>query len=316
VDIANNDLDAINANNDIGYPGYSRLDDKLLFNTLNGKEQNVSYIGIDKNKISPVGTVKELFTDASWAVWYAQGARAIPTKADQTINFAGISDKNIGESFNISATSTSNLSVQFTVDGGDITINGNRVTVGNTAGKAKIKAFQLGNSQFNAISLTQTFCIIPTAPRIATSGNNLVASGGSNFQWYINGNTVGGQTTSTSIAADLGGTYTVRAITNDGCQSLASNSIAVAAKVLGTELDESIKVGIYPNPTADELRIELPAGISFKGAKFYSVSGSNVMSFDKLSSNNSLNISQLAKGMYSIKIETSRGSVARKIVRE
>lgn len=316
VDIANNDLDAINANNDIGYPGYSRLDDKLLFNTLNGKEQNVSYIGIDKNKISPVGTVKELFTDASWAVWYAQGARAIPTKTDQTINFAGISDKNIGESFNVSATSSSNLSVQFTVDGGDITISGNRVTVGNTAGKAKIKAFQLGNSQFNAISLTQTFCIIPTAPRIAVSGNNLVASGGSNFQWYINGNAVGGQTTSTTIAADLGGTYTVRAITDDGCQSLASNSIAVAAKVLGTELDESIKVGIYPNPTADELRIELPAGIAFKEATFYSVSGSTLMTFDKLSSNSSLNISQLAKGMYSIKIETSRGSVARKIVRE
>lgn len=316
VDIANNDLDAINANNDIGYPGYSRLDDKLLFNTLNGKEQNVSYIGIDKNKISPVGTVKELFTDASWAVWYAQGARAIPTKTDQTINFAGISDKNIGESFNVSATSSSNLSVQFTVDGGDITISGNRVTVGNTAGKAKIKAFQLGNSQFNAISLTQTFCIIPAAPRIAVSGNNLVASGGSNFQWYINGNAVGGQTTSTTIAADLGGTYTVRAITDDGCQSLASNSIAVAAKVLGTELDESIKVGIYPNPTADELRIELPTGIAFKEATFYSVSGSTLMTFDKLSSNSSLNISQLAKGMYSIKIETSRGSVARKIVRE
>ncbi|WP_394993223.1 M4 family metallopeptidase [Emticicia sp.] len=316
VDLSNNDLDAINKNNDIGYPGYSRLDDKMLFNTLNGKQQNVNIINLDKNKISPSGSAKGLFTDASWAVWYAQGARAIPTKTDQTINFSAISDKNIGEIFTIAATSSSNLVVQFTIDGGDITLNSNKVTVGTTAGKAKIKAFQLGNSQFNTISLTQTFCIIPTAPKIATSGNNLVASGGKNYQWYINGNLVGGQTTSTSIAADLGGTYTVRAITDDGCQSLASNSIAVAAKVLGTELDESIKVGIYPNPTADELRIELPAGIVFKEAKFYSISGSNVMNFDKLSSNNSLNISQLAKGMYSIKIETSRGSVSRKIVRE
>lgn len=317
VDVDNNDLDVFNTNNDIGYPGYSRLDDKILFNTLSGKQQNVSYIGVDKNKISPVGTAKGLFTDASWAVWYAQGSRAIPTKTDQTINFTTISDKNQGETFNITATSSSNLAVQFTVDGGDISLSGNKVTVGTTAGKAKIKAFQIGNSQFNAISFTQTFCIIPTAPKIVISGNNLVASGGKNYQWYINGNAVGGQTTNSSIAVDVtGGNYTVRAITDDGCQSVASNNIAVAAKVLGTELDESIKVSIYPNPTADELRIELPAGIIFKEAKFYSNSGSNILNFDKLSGNNSLNISQLEKGMYSIKIETSHGSVSRKIVRE
>lgn len=316
VDIANNDLDAIYENNDIGYPGYSRLDDKLLFNTLSGKQQNVSYIGIDKNKISPVGTVKSLFTDASWAVWYAQGARAIPTKTDQTINFGAITDKNQGESFTLSASSSSSLAVQFTVDGGDITLSGNRVTVGTTAGKAKIKAFQLGNSQFNAISLTQTFCIIPTAPKIVSSGDNLIASGGKTYQWYVGGNALGGQTTSTTLKPDLNGIYTVKAITDDGCLSAVSNGIENKIAVLGTELDENIKVAIYPNPTADELRIDLPAGITFKEAKFYSVSGSHVMSFDKLSSNNSLNISQLAKGMYSIRIETSRGSVARKIVRE
>ena len=278
--------------------------------------QNVSYIGIDKNKISPVGTVKSLFTDASWAVWYAQGARAIPSKADQTINFGAISDKNQGESFTLSANSSSNLPVQFTVDGGDITLSANRVTVGTTAGKAKVKAFQLGNAQFNAISLTQTFCIIPTAPRIVSSGGNLVASGGKNYQWYLGGNPVGGQTTVTTLKPDLNGIYTVKAITDDGCLSAFSNGIENKIAVLGTELDESIKVAIYPNPTADELRIELPAGITFKEATLYSVSGSTIMSFDKFSGNNSLNISHLAKGMYSIKIETSRGSVARKIVRE
>ncbi len=317
VDIATNDLDALYKNNDIGYPGYSRLDDKMLFNTLSGKQQNVNYISVDKNKISPVGTTKNLFTDASWAVWYAQGARTTTTtKADQTIDFAAVSDKNPGESFTISATSSSKLAVQFTVDAGDISITGNKVTVGTTAGKAKIRAFQIGNTQFNAGSLTQTFCIIPTAPKIATSGTNLVASGGKNYQWYINGNAVGGQTTSTTIAADLGGNYTVKTITDDGCQSLASNVIAVAAKVLSTELDESIKVSIYPNPSADELRIELPSGVTFKEAKFYSALGTNAMTCDKLSVNNSLNISVLPKGMYSLKLETNLGSVVKKVVRE
>ena len=289
----------------------------MLFNTLNGKQSNVDIISLGKNKISPSGSAKELFPDAKWAVWYAQGARATTTtKADQTINFAAIADRNMGDSFTIAATSSSNLAVQFTVDGGDITLNSNRVTVGTTAGKAKVKAFQIGTTQFNAASITQTFCIIPTAPTVVTSGGNLVASGGKNYQWYVGGNAVGGQTTSTTLKPDLNGIYTVKAITDDGCLSAFSNGIENKIAVLGTELDESIKVSIFPNPTADELRIELPAGITFKEAKFYSISGSNVMSFDKLSSNNSLNISTLSKGLYSVKIETSRGSVSRKIVRE
>jgi len=216
----------------------------------------------------------------------------------------------------ISATSSSKFSVQFVVDGGDIALNGNRVTVGTTAGKAKIKAFQIGNSQFNSISLSQSFCVIPATPKITSSGGNLVVSGGKNFQWYLVGNPIGGQTTATSLKPDRNCVYTVKAVTDDGCVSAASNGIENKIPVLGTELDENIKVVIYPNPTADELRIDLPAGIMFKEANFYSISGSNVINYDKLSGSNTLNISQLPKGLYSIKIQTSHGSAVKKIVRE
>lgn len=304
-------------NNDIGYPGYSRLDDKVLFNTLSGKQQNVDIIKMGSDKVSPSGSASNFFTDASWAVWYAQGTRTTTaTKTDQTINFGTIADKNIGESFAVSASTSSNLAVTFSVGSGDISISGNTVKVGTKAGKASIKVTQTGNTQYNAATATQTFCIIPATPKITTSGGNLVASGGTNFQWYVGGNAVGGQTTVTSLKPDLNGIYTVKAITDDGCFSTFSNGIENKIAVLATELDESIKVSIFPNPAADELRIDLPAGITFKEANFYSANGSNVMNLDKLSNNNSLNIRQLERGLYSIKIQTSKGSVVRKIIRE
>ncbi len=310
-------IDGINKNNDVGYPGYSRLDDKMLFNTLNGKQQDVNIINIDKNKITPSGTAKMFLPDASWAVWYAQGTRSTTTtKTDQTINFGTIADKNIGESFTVSASTSSNLAVTFSVGSGDLSISGNTVKVGTNAGKASIKATQAGNTQFNAATTTQTFCIIPATPRITLSGGNYVISGGKNFQWYVGGNPVGGQTTATTLKPDLNGVYTVKAITDDGCFSAASNGIENKIAVLANEPNESIKVVIFPNPTADELRIELPTGAIFKEANFYSTTGQNMMSFDKLSNDNSLNIRNLPKGLYSVKIETSQGSAVRKIIRE
>lgn len=310
-------IDGINENNDVGYPGYSRLDDKMLYNTLNGKQQDVNIIGIDKNKISPSGKPKQFLPDASWAVWYAQGTRSTTTtKTDQTINFGTIADKNIGESFTVSASTNSNLAVTFSVGSGDISISGNTVKVGANAGKASIKATQAGNTQFNAATTTQTFCIIPAAPRITLSGGNYVITGGKNFQWYVAGNPVGGQTTATTLKPDLNGVYTVKAITADGCFSAASNSIENKIAVLANELNENIKVVIFPNPTADELRIELPMGAIFKEANFYSTTGKNTMSFDRLSNNNSLNIRELPKGLYSVKIETSQGNIVRKVIRE
>ena len=310
-------IDGINENNDVGYPGYSRLDDKMLYNTLNGKQQDVNVIGIDKNKISPSGKPKQFLPDASWAVWYAQGTRSTTTtKTDQTINFGTIADKNIGESFTVSASTNSNLAVAFSVGSGDISISGNTVKVGANAGKASIKATQAGNTQFNAATTTQTFCIIPAAPRITLSGGNYVITGGKNFQWYVAGNPVGGQTTATTLKPDLNGVYTVKSVTDDGCFSAASNSIENKIAVLANEPNENIKVIIFPNPTADELRIELPTGAIFKEANFYSTTGKNTRSFDKLSNNNSLNIRELPKGLYSVKIETSQGNIVRKVIRE
>jgi hypothetical protein len=85
---------------------------------------------------------------------------------------------------------------------------------------------------------------------------------------------------------------------------------------LANEPNENIKVIIFPNPTADELRIELPMGAVFKEASFYSTTGKKTKSFDIIPNNNTLNIRELPKGLYSVKIETSQGNIIRKLIRD
>ncbi|MDP5140213.1 MAG: hypothetical protein NWP83_07045, partial [Spirosomaceae bacterium] len=213
-------------------------------------------IGLASDKISPAGNASTLFTDAKWAVWYAQGQRQLPTKSAQTLVFNQISDQDARAVVTLTATASSNLAVQFTVKEGDATVSGNRLTLGSTAGKITVEAFQVGNASFTPINTERTFCIRPNAPTLTSSGTTLTASGGQQYQWYINGNALGGQTTNPSIRAEFAGTYSVRAVTTDGCISNASAGIAFQ-QLLSSE-DIVLNLKVFPNPTSDFLEIELP----------------------------------------------------------
>lgn len=317
VDIESGDLDGVYENTDVGYPGYTRLDDKMLFNSKSSGKEVVMTINLDKNKLTPVGKASVLFDDAKWAVWYSQGQRALPTKTTQTITFDGIADRSINQTFSLSAKASSNLAVQYTIESGDASIiNNNQLRTGTTAGKVSVKAFQTGNNQYASASATQTFCIVPATPTIASNNGNLVASGATTYQWYVNGNPVGGQTTSNTRKPDFNGNWTVRAVTNDGCESAASNAINVVSAILANEPNSEIQITAYPNPTSDNLKLDLPTGVTFKEATFFTTDGKEIMKVNRLQENNMLNVSQLQKAIYHISIETTKGKVVRKVVLE
>ena len=78
-------------------------------------------------------------------------------KADQTISFENIPDKTFGDpDFNISATSSSGLPVEFTVEG-PATLNGNKIHI-TGVGNVKVIAKQTGNENYNtANEIVRTF---------------------------------------------------------------------------------------------------------------------------------------------------------------
>ncbi len=82
--------------------------------------------------------------------------------------------------------------------------------------------------------------------------------------------------------------------------------------VLSSEEFKTIKASIGPNPARDFLKISLDNSNSLKSLNIYSVSGRLVYnSGSKLE----INISNLSRGLYILKLETVQGNVSRKIVK-
>lgn len=306
-----NDLVSIYENNTISYPDYSKSDNKLIFNSLNGKSETIKYIDIAKDKISPVNdSPTEILVDAKWGVWFAQGQRVLPTKTNQTITFSAITDKLPGLSFILNATSTSGLPLQYSVVSGDAVIQGNTLKLGNTPGKVNIKAFQTGTELFAAASAEQTFCIMPNTPSIISSNNSLIASGGSTYQWYVNESPLGGQTTSNTIKTEFQGSYSVKSITIDGCFSNFSNAIGVVATSNEPILKNEIK--LYPNPLNNRLKIELSDNSEIiQKVEFVNANGQAI----KTSSLNNIPVDDLRAGIYLVKVKTNKGLKTFKLVK-
>jgi endonuclease/exonuclease/phosphatase family metal-dependent hydrolase len=182
--------------------------------------------------------------------------RFVVTKENQTITFAAIADKNLGDApFTFTLpTSTSGLAVT-TTPNAKVTINGNQITLVN-AGKASITASQLGNGNYNeAPSVTREFCIKPAKPSVtvsfASGTATLTSSAASSNQWFLNGAVIAGATNNTYTATSAG-TYKVQ-VAIDNCVSNFSNDTPIL--VTGDLSTKKTFVSVYPNPTEDRLVI-------------------------------------------------------------
>ena len=150
-------------NNTFGYPNYNRTDSKIAFNTESsaGKEQ-ISGVDLAADKVTAAtGRMTVLSTGAKWPVWYTQSVRSQPAKTAQTITFAPLADRYTDQpAFTLSATSSANLPVLFSVQSGPARVAGSQVTM-TGPGKVTIRAAQDGNTQFLAAApVDQSFNVL------------------------------------------------------------------------------------------------------------------------------------------------------------
>lgn len=112
---------------------------------------------------------------------YSSGSGTATIKinaANQTITFGALTDKTFGDpSFNVSATSSANLPVTFSVLSGPATLSGNTVTL-TGAGSVTIRASQAGNTDFNpATPVDQSFNVAKATPIVNASGGTFTYDG-------------------------------------------------------------------------------------------------------------------------------------------
>jgi sugar lactone lactonase YvrE len=226
-------------------------------------------------------------------------------KANQIITFATLADKTIGDAaFALSATSSSNLTVNFSSTSDKISITGSQVTIVK-AGRAIITAAQTGNANYNvATSVDRSFCIKPAKPIITLSNNNtesptLTSSATAGNQWFLNGTAISGATNAT-YNATAAGVYKVQ-VKVDDCVSEFSldQALIVTGDIAVTN---SLALHAYPNPTQDYLVIE---GISHQvQGKVTNLLGANQTIRQELKDGRLLiYVSELTPGVYVLQVQ-------------
>lgn len=251
ADVNTGALKGVYKNNTLGFPSYSRLDNRLVFTTeASGGTENVAGIGVAADKISPSGSVQMLVQNAKWPVWYTQATRTLPQKTAQTITFNALPDRYMGDpDFTLTATASSSLTCGFQVRSGPAELTGNRLKL-TGVGTVTIRAFQDGNGQFAAATPVD-------------------------------------------------------------------RSFAVLA-VLGLEPDWADALKLYPVPAQSQLTVEVPTSVSIEQLNLVNIAGVTVAqkAVSGRTRTATIMVSELPKGVYVLTIQTDKGVVSRKVMRE
>lgn len=246
-----------------------------------------------------------------------------PSKQDQVITFAKIEGKVFGDiPFDLSATSSSGLAIEFTVISGPVSINGSTLTI-NGAGTASIAANQAGNGNFNpAPEVIETFSIEKADQTITiqpiddklTSGDpfDVVATvnSGLPLDYAVTGPA---SISGTTITLDgLAGSVTVQVdqTGNDNYNAAMASTSFEVTEEQALALDDIEEIVIYPNPVIDFLMIDSETSVELK---VFDLNGKEIP-FKQID-NHTIDLSEIDPGVYILEIETSTGRTKSRIVK-
>lgn len=294
----------------IGFPDFSKTDQYLTFNHIQNNRYYLVGVPLAADKITTdYNSGVALAIDKVFGVSFANGTRTLPQIQEQTVTISPIGDKNPGVSFDIDAAASSGLPLIYKLASSNATISGKRVTVGSVPGKVYLEVIQLGDSQYATASAEAEFCIVPPTPVLTDNGNQVVASGGGLYQFFVNGNPMGGYTSNTTFRKDFDGTYSVKGVTQDGCLSPSSNVITYN-RVLANE-DPSVRVEVLPNPVGDVLTLKIPEGETMEGVEIRDSAGGGRLTSKSLKTP----VAHLPAGLYLLKVKTDRDTYSAKMVK-
>lgn len=184
--------------------------------------------------------------------------------------------------------------------GGSYSFNGQQL---NAAGVYKST---LANSTGCDSIVTLTLNVFALdKPVIVKNTNNLVASGYSSYQWYLDDNLIAGATDS-SYSYNSSGNYTVRVTNANGCGAV-SDVVNIPAN--GSVAQEGAMV--VPNPAKDFVTIRFPNAIASFYISIVNMEGKKI-GLQSFANTNSprLDVRKLPAGVYLLRLFGSDGSKA------
>ena len=177
----------------------------------------------------------------------------------------------------------------------------------NTPGSYDVQLIASGAAGSDTLTLNNYITVFPQPPPqgILQSGDTLFANGGAtSYQWYFDGNLIGGATDSFLVAA-ANGDYNVVATDVNGCEVEAA-AFNVLVQVKHTTAEEfAPPLKIFPNPVHENLEIQISGDFRIS---LYNVFGETLM--NEMQSISSIDCRNLPKGIYYISVQ-SGGRIAR-----
>jgi hypothetical protein len=223
-------------------------------------------------------------------------------KGHQQITFPALANKTIGDdAFDLTATASSSLPISFATSSNKITVTNNQVTLVN-AGRVTITASQAGDSNYEAASSDQSFCISPMKPVTTSVYINtwpkLTSDAPAGNQWFMNDILMPGANQNT-LDVTQSGTYKVQ-VKADDCASVFSDSQVLL--VTGIEPSANSSIELYPNPVSDWLSILCGEESERKEVYIYRITGQQIAFAESVNKEIYLNTTDYAKGIYIAKI--------------
>lgn len=83
---------------------------------------------------------------------------------------------------------------------------------------------------------------------------------------------------------------------------------------LGIEDNQLAEISLYPNPVHGQLNINLPSSVELESATMFDLLGKATNM--NIGENNTLNTSNLATGVYILKLETTQGALTKKVIKQ
>ncbi|MFK7810855.1 MAG: M4 family metallopeptidase [Maribacter sp.] len=87
ANIETGDVKTVYQNNKLGFPNYSKTDDKLIFDTNNNGDEDILVINMAADKISSSGNPSELIPNGKWGIWYTVGSRSTVSSEKEITDF-------------------------------------------------------------------------------------------------------------------------------------------------------------------------------------------------------------------------------------
>ncbi len=160
-----------------------------------------------------------------------------PAPAEPVITASGATQFCAGESVELQATAEAGLQIQWTLDGVAIDGEASEILNVSTSGSYAVIV-----TDANGCSATSTIATVISSPvpyvvSLTAAGSTSICEGSSvdlqagiapgiSYTWYLDGAELSGVTSQT-LAATAAGTYTVVAVSAEGCTSGSSSSITV-----------------------------------------------------------------------------------------